>query len=357
MPHDEPGGTDPIFVHDVATPRTMFGAGALQRLPDELERLRARRVLLLCTPGRAGDVADVRALLGDRLAGVFDGARLHVPADVVAAASAEAHRVAADACVAVGGGSAIGLAKALARDGGVPFIAIPTTYSGSEMTPVWGITEGAHKTTGRDAAVLPRTVIYDPLLTLSLPARTSAVSGMNAMAHCVEALYAHDADPVTILLAADGIRALADALPVIVQHPHDRAARATALRGAWFAGRSLAGASMGLHHRICHALGGRFDLPHAETHAVMLPHVVAFNAPVAPDAMLQITRALATSASAADAVHELAAAIGCPTTLRELGLREDQLEDAAEAVMATSYPNPRPYSRDDVRRILTDALG
>jgi maleylacetate reductase len=342
------------FTHDVRTPRVVFGAGVLERIPDELDRLGAARVLLTCTPRRGSAVERVAAAVGRRLAGVFDGARMHVPAAVVDAALAEARRVDADLCIAVGGGSAIGVAKAVALRDGPPYLAVPTTYAGSEMTSIWGITAEGRKTTGRDPRVLARTVLYEPALTVDLPPRVTAASGMNALAHCVEALYAHDGSPVTALLAEEGIRALAAQLPAAVRDGADLEARSGALYGAWLAGCSLGAVAMGLHHRVCHALGGAFDLPHAETHAVILPHAAAFNAPAAPDAMRRAARALGADDVAA-ALFDLGAGMGCPASLRELGLREDQLDAAAARVVEAPYPNPRPFDFDGVRALLGDA--
>lgn len=343
------------FTYDVRSPRVVFGAGALERFADEVDRLGATRVLVLCTPGRADTVERIRGALGGQLVGVFDRARMHVPAATARAALAEAERVAADLCVSLGGGSAIGLGKAVALRGGPAHLAIPTTYAGSEMTPIWGISDEGRKTTGRDPAVVPRTVIYDPLLTLSLPANVTATSGMNALAHCVEALYAPDANPITSLLAQEGIRALARSLPAAAPDGRDVVARTESMYGAWLAGTALGAVGMGLHHRICHALGGTFNLPHAETHTVVLPHVVAFNAPAAPDAIARTAAALGAD-DAAGALFDLAAGLGCPTSLRELGMREADLDLAAERVVEVSYPNPRDYDHASVRALLTDAF-
>lgn len=342
------------FTHDVRAPRVVFGAGVLERIPEELDRLGAARVLIIRTPRRGDAVERVAAAVGARLAGVFDGARMHVPAEVADAALVEARRVDADLCIAVGGGSAIGVAKAVALRDGAPFVAVPTTYAGSEMTAIWGISEGGRKTTGRDPRVLARAVLYEPALTVSLPPAVTAASGMNALAHCVEALYAHDGTPVTALMAEEGIRALAAHLPGAVRDGADLDARTGALYGAWLAGASLGAVAMGLHHRICHALGGTFNLPHAETHAVVLPHVAAFNAPAAPEALRRAARALGAD-DAAGALFDLAARLGCPTSLRDIGLREDRLDAAAVLVTEVPYPNPRPFGPAGVRGILQGA--
>jgi alcohol dehydrogenase class IV len=247
------------------------------------------------------------------------------------------------------------LGKAVARRGGLPLVAVPTTYSGSEMTLVWGETAGGAKRTGHDPAVLPASVVYDPELTTSLPVATSVTSGMNAMAHAVEALYAPNASPIPSLLAAESVRVLAEALPALVERPDDLDARARALYGGWLAGSCLAVTTMGLHHKLAHVLGGSFDLPHAETHTVLLPHVLAFNAPAAPEAVAVLGRALVTDAPA-KVLHALATGLGAPGSLAELVLAETDLDRAAELAIEGSYPNPRPVTRDGVRDLLGTAL-
>ncbi|SAL51539.1 iron-containing alcohol dehydrogenase [Caballeronia turbans] len=256
--------------------------------------------------------------------------------------------------MAIGGGSSIGLAKAIALESGIQIVAIPTTYAGSEMTPIYGITENGTKKTGRDLRVLPRAVIYDPELTLSLPTRMSATSGMNAIAHCVEALYATNANPVTSIMAEEGIRYLARALPRIVERPRDIDARAECLYGAWLAGSVLATTSVALHHKLCHTLGGMLNLPHAETHTVVLPHATAYNASAAAQAMGTIRRAL-ESRDAAQGLFDLAAQLDVPVALKALGVRFADLDRVADAALAAPYPNPRPMERDAIRSLLEDA--
>jgi len=282
-----------------------------------------------------------------------------VPASLAEAVHADARRLDADIVIAVGGGSAIGMAKAIALAGGPPSIAVPTTYSGSEMTPIWGLTRDGEKVTGRDDRVRPVAVLYDPTLTLDLPPRVAAPSAINAMAHCVEALYAHDANPVVALFAADGISALANSLPTIVRDTADLAARTMALYGAWVAGLSLGACTMGLHHKLCHVLGGTFALPHAETHAVMLPYTASYNARAAPDAMRAIAAALGQGDDAPSALHETTRAVltaaGAPTSLRELGLARDALPRVVEQATARPYPNPRALEAEALLGMLERA--
>lgn len=339
------------FTYVAMAARVVFGAGRAAELGAELERLGARRPLLLSTPGR---VEMARSLAkGVEVAAVFDKAVMHTPLAEVEAARAMAAEARADCCVAIGGGSTIGFAKAIALTSGLPVVAVPTTYSGSEMTTIWGISEGGAKKTGRDPKVLPKTVIYDPRLTLDLPALVSAASGMNAIAHCAEALYAHDGNPIVSLMAEEGMRALAAALPRIVADPADLAARTEALYGAWLAGTTIGTTSVALHHKLCHVLGG-FGLPHAETHAIVLPHALAYNAPAAPDAMHRIVRAIGT-VNAPRGIWELERRLGLPMRLAELGMKKDDLERAARIAADAPYPNPRKVEYQPVLELLHHA--
>jgi len=343
------------FVYDQLACRVVFGAGAFDKLAAEVDRLGLSKLLVLSTPGQVTLAEEAARRLGSRAAGLYPHAKMHVPIETAQAARAEARRLGADGAVAIGGGSTIGLGKAIALESGLPIVAIPTTYAGSEMTPIYGLTEGGAKKTGRDARVLPRTVIYDPLLTLGLPAKISGPSGMNAIAHCVEALYAENANPVISLMAEEGIRTLARSLPRIAADPGDLDARGDALYGAWLAGLSLGAVGMGLHHKLCHTLGGSFNLPHAETHTIVLPHAAAYNSEAAPEAMQRIARALG-SKEAATGLYDLAAAIGAPLALKEIGLQEQDLDQAAEIATRNPYYNPRPVSRDGIRRLLDNAF-
>lgn len=356
----------------IANPaRVIFGVGALAQLGAEIERLGARRALVLCTPGQVDVARRVAGLIGARAAGVFAKAAMHVPIETAREARAEAARLGADCAVAVGGGSTTGLGKAIALDSGLPILAIPTTYAGSEMTPIYGLTEAGVKKTGRDPRVLPRTVIYDPGLSVSLPVGLSVTSGLNAIAHAAEGLYAHDGNPIVALMAEEGLRALAQALPRLVHAPADLDARGDALYGAWLCGAVLGHVSMGLHHKLCHTLGGSFNLPHAETHTVVLPHALAYNAAHAPDAMRRIARALGVPAAepggeadrgagdplaAARAVRALARGLGAPASLAAIGMPADGLERAAERAAASPYPNPRPLERAALRDLLQRAF-
>ena len=341
------------FIYDAAPRRVVFRRGALADLPEEVARI-GRRALVLATAEQADLAERAAGALGERAAGIFAGAVMHVPAEVADEARRRAAALDADCCVAIGGGSTIGLAKAIALAHGLPTIAVPTTYPGSEMTPIWGITENGVKRTGRDLRVLPRTAIYDPDLTVGLPLALSAASGINAIAHAVEALYAEDGNPVVALMAEEAIRALAAGLPVIARRPDDLTARAEALYGAWLAGSCLGAVAMALHHKLCHTLGGSFGLPHAETHAVVLPYVAAFNTPAAPVAMARVARALGV-ADAAAGLQALAHALPTPRALTEIGFDPADIGRAADLAVTASYPNPRSFARDDIHELLQQA--
>jgi alcohol dehydrogenase class IV len=349
------------FVYQSQPSRVVFGAGSLAHLEREIELLGARRTLVLSTPGQRRQAHAVADRLGSRAAGVFARAAMHVPIEIAREARAEARRLGADCAIAIGGGSTTGLAKAIALDSGLPILAIPTTYAGSEMTPIYGITEAGLKKTGKDARVLPRTVIYDPELTLALPVPLSVTSGMNAVAHAAEGLYARDGNPVMSLMAEEGIRAIAKALPALRQRGDDIDARSDALYGAWLCGTVLGHVGMALHHKLCHTLGGSFNLPHAEVHTVILPQAIAFNAPAAPQAMARIARALGVedASGAAAALFDLARDNGAPVALRDIGMQEADLDRAAELAVGNPYWNPREIGlaqRAEVRRLLQDAF-
>lgn len=345
------------FIFSAQFPRVVFGAGSLQHLEREIDLLGAKRALVLCTPEQRAQAEDIAKRLGARAVGVYDKAVMHVPIETARAGREEARRLNADCAVAIGGGSTLGLGKAIALESNLPILAIPTTYAGSEMTPIQGFTENGVKKTLRDARMLPKTVIYDAELTLTLPAKLSATSGMNAIAHSVESLYAQDANPIISLMAEESIRVLANALPKIVRDTQDLAARGDAQYGAWLAGASLGAVGMALHHKLCHTLGGSFNLPHAETHTIVLPHVVAYNRLAAEQAMMRISRALGLGPNldAARGLYDLAKSIGAPLALKDIGMQESDLERAAQIATTNPYYNPRPIERGPIRKLLDDA--
>jgi maleylacetate reductase len=339
------------FTYEPAGGRVVFGPGTLGDLPGELDALGAARVLLLASDRHAGPVLDA---LGPRVVGQYGALVQHVPVAAADEARALARRLRPDALLAVGGGSAIGFAKAVALDCEAPIVAVPTTYSGSEMTTIWGQSEAGHKTTGTDPRVMPRVVVYDPELTLGLPARVAGPSGMNALAHCVEALYGPRANPVTSLVALEGIRTLHRSLPEVCATPGDLGPRTEALYGAYLGGTALAGAGTALHHKTCHVLGGMFGLDHGDANAVVLGHALAYNAPAIPEALARIEGALGT-ADAPGALFDLAAAIGAPTSLAAIGMPPEGLDEATRRVVAEAAGNVRPPEPDGIRRMLDDA--
>ncbi len=342
------------FVYQGSPQRIVFGSGTLAKLAAEASRIGIKRALVLSTPEQRERAEEVAGLLGDACAAVFSEARMHTPVDVTERAMAIVKAKGIDGTVAVGGGSTTGLGKAIAFRTDLPQIVVPTTYAGSEMTNILGETVGGEKKTRRDAKIIPEVVVYDVDLTLTLPVMLSVTSGMNAMAHAVEGLYARDGNPVLSLMAEEGVRALAAALPRIAINAVDPEARADALYGAWLCGTVLAGTAMALHHKLCHVLGGSFDLPHAETHAVVLPHVVAYNTPAAREAIARVARALGVG-DAAGGLFDLVRRAGAPTSLRSLGMREDQLDRAADIAVADPYWNPRPIERPAIRALLGHA--
>lgn len=342
--------TEAAFTYDGPAVRVVFGLGARGQLADELDRLGLAQVVLIAT-GSARREADALATQLDyRLTWRVDGVRRHVPEELVERVAADVARVGADGVVTLGGGSATGLGKALARSG-LPLVAVPTTYAGSEMTPIWGTTTGGRKVTGRDDRVLPRTAIYDPQLTYALPPLVTAASGMNALAHSLEALWAPGANPLSGPLALEATRALVESIPACVAEPGNARPRSRALVAACQAGLALATAGAGLHHRLCHVLGGRYDLPHAETHAALLPHVVAFNEPAL--GALAARMAVAVGAGrASTGLHDLSVRLGLVTSLAELGMPESGIADVAAEVAADPPANPRPVDEPGLRALL-----
>lgn len=341
------------FSYTGSPARIIFGAGSSRKVADALDALGCSKALVLATPHQRADAEALAATLGSRSVGVFAGAVMHTPVDVTEAALKVVAESGADCVVSLGGGSTTGLGKAIAYRTDLPQIVIPTTYAGSEVTPILGQTEAGRKTTVRHARVLPEVVIYDPDLTRGLPVAMSVTSGLNAMAHACEALYAQDRNPISSLMAVEGLRAFAKSLPAIVADPSDPEARHEALYGAWLCGTVLGTVGMALHHKICHTLGGSFDTPHAETHAVMLPHTVAFNAVAAADELAPIASLF--GGSVGGGLWDFAKSIGAPLSLKEFGLSEVDLDRAAAIAVENPYWNPQPIDRDAIRALLQRA--
>jgi alcohol dehydrogenase class IV len=342
------------FVYEGTQGRVIFGSGTTAAVVEEARRLGIGNALVISTVEQTQAAERVAAILGNRTGAIFAGARMHTPIEVTDEAMAVVRTRGIDGTVAIGGGSTTGLGKAIALRTDLPQIVIPTTYAGSEMTNLLGETSGGEKRTLRDPKTRPETVIYDVDLTLSLPKGLSVTSGLNAMAHAVEGLYARDGNPVLSLMAEEGVRALAIALPAISRDPSNRRARRDALYGAWLCGIVLGSSSVAIHHKLCHVLGGAFNLPHAETHAIILPHAIAYNALAAPEAIGRVARALGVS-QAAPGLYGLAKSAGAPVALRDIGMPESGLNRAADLAVADPYWNPRPIERDAVRVLLQDA--
>ncbi|CAI7979076.1 Maleylacetate reductase [Frankia sp. Hr75.2] len=346
------------FTRDTRAPRLVFGNGAVDQVGAEAERLWAQRVLLICGDALARLRGRVELSLGTRLADTWTEIRQHVPVDLADRAAAKARELAADLVVTVGGGSTTGLGKAVALRTGLPLLAVPTTYAGSEMTTIWGQSADGAKTTGRNPLVLPRTVVYDPSLLLGLPPAVVGPSGMNALAHCAEAMYAPQADPLSTLIAVEGARLLISWLPTAYGRPGqtgppDSRACAQVLWASCLAGHALNTAGSSLHHALCHLLGGRHDLPHAETHGVVLPHVLRFVLPACADHLAPLADALDTPVEQLpQQVWDLGRKVGTPVGLRSLGLGEASLPGIATALIAKHPPSPRPLTTDDAYELL-----
>ncbi|MEU0312045.1 maleylacetate reductase [Nocardioides sp. NPDC006273] len=341
------------FVHASGPVRVVFGRGALASVSEEVERLGMRRALVLTTPRQSGEGEDLLKGLGPLAVGVFSRATMHTPVEVTEEAVSILKELDADGIVALGGGSTTGLGKAIAARTGVPQVVVATTYAGSEVTPVLGETQDGVKRTRSGPEILPETVIYDPSLTDGLPVPASVSSGLNAMAHALEGLYARDRSPIFRLFAVEGLRAFRDSLPVLQQEPHNVSARDRALYAAWLCGTVLGGVGMSLHHKLCHTLGGALDLPHAETHAIVLPHTMAY---LATEASEELTSAVELFGNPlGGALHDFASSLQAPLRLADLGVQESDLDGVADLALRSPYWSPKPLERDGIRRLLHDA--
>lgn len=342
------------FTYTTSPARIVFGAGKVETVVAEMELVGVKSALVLSTPQQADMASKMSDLLGGRCTGVYNNATMHTPVAVTEEAMAAYKRQKADCVVSIGGGSTTGLGKAIAYRNDAVQIVIPTTYAGSEVTPILGQTEDGVKTTVRAASILPEVVIYDPDLSVGLPVGMSVTSGLNAMAHAVEALYAKDRNPVTSMMAVEGIRALKCALPRIVATPDDVQARSDALYGAWLCGTVLGAVGMSLHHKLCHTLGGTFDLPHAETHAILLPHTATYNEVAARDALLPA--ATLFGGCLGTGLFELAEELGSPLSLSEIGFSGEDIPKAAEQAVKNPYWNPRAVTVEGVAELLNRAV-
>jgi len=342
------------FTYTGLPAKVIFGSGTVGRLTGEVDELGIGRALVLTTPQQVDQGNELVERLGGKSAGLFANAAMHTPVSVTNDAIQAFENLDADGIVSIGGGSTIGLGKAIALRTDAPQIVLPTTYAGSEMTTIIGQTEDGEKTTQKTMKVLPETVIYDIDYTMSLPPVMSVTSGINAIAHAVEALYAENSNPILNLMAEQGITALMRALPVITDEPENRGARSDAAYGAWLCAVCLATGGVALHHKLCHVLGGSFDLPHAETHTIVLPHALAYNAPAVEDAMASLRRATQSN-TPAGSFYDLAKNGGAQVALKELGMAEQGIDQAVDITLRNPYWNPRPLEEEGIRNIIRAA--
>ena len=334
--------------------RVLFGVGVRNTVADEVRRLGCSRALILSTPPQSSSALDLAAALNDMSAGVFSRAAMHTPVEVTEDALRHVQEINADCIVAIGGGSTTGLGKAIAYRTDLPQIVIPTTYAGSEATPILGQTEDGVKTTLTDRKVLPEVILYDPELVATLPVGMTVTSALNAMAHAAEALYARDKSEDSSQLAIDGLTSFVKSLPKVMLDPEDLAAREETQRGAWACGAVLGRVGMALHHKLCHTLGGSFELPHAETHAIILPHAIHYNAQAVPGLLAPVTDLLDGS-SPGMALWQFAKSMGAPLALRDLGLQAQDLDRVAEIATRNPYWNPREVTANGIRALLEKA--
>ncbi|HEX4559288.1 MAG TPA: maleylacetate reductase [Mycobacterium sp.] len=344
------------FSRDTLPGRIVFGPGTVEGIADELERLGVQRAMLIAAHYDSHLDFQATRVLGSRLQLRWNEVRQHVPNDLAHRATAAAIDNSADGLVTIGGGSTIGLGKAVAVNTDLPLLTVPTTYSGSEMTPIYGLTVDHHKSTARDDRALPKVVIYDPELLTSLPPAVVGPSGMNALAHCAEALWAPRTDPITDAIALDGAHRIGAHLRTAFTHD-DAAGRGQMLIASCLAGVALGTVGTSLHHSLCHLLGGMFDSPHAETHAVMLPYVVQYLKSAVPLAVDRLSVAMNTTPDRlTDTIWSLGRSVGTPHGLRALGLTETQVLQAADAAWANGFASPRSLNRSGLHRLLLGAF-
>lgn len=344
------------FVYTASPSRVIFGPGASLKVAEELSRQGLKAALILSTPHQTNEANAIKAALSSNAVGVFSEAEMHTPTAITERALSVARDTKADCVIAIGGGSTTGLGKAINIRTGLPHICIPTTYAGSEMTPILGETVNGLKTTVQDPKILPGTVIYDVNLTTTLPQGLSATSGMNAIAHAVEAMYAPDTNPIITLMAKEGVRVLAESLPEIVANGSDIAARSKALYGAWLCGVCLGSTTMSLHHKLCHTVGGSFGLPHAETHTILLPHTIAYNYPSIPEVNRQLAEVLpGSSGNSIDGLNLLLDKLRVKRALKDYGLKEEDIDKAAHIALKNPYANPRVIEKEKIRELIRRA--
>ncbi|XDG05997.1 hypothetical protein ABKA04_005612 [Annulohypoxylon sp. FPYF3050] len=344
------------FEYNASPARVVFGSGTIKKVPEELIRAQVSKPFLLSTPQQVSHIELLKNVLGNVVSGIFTEATMHTPVDVTERALDQIRSSGADSIISIGGGSTVGLGKALSIRTGLFHLTIPTTYAGSEVTPILGETDSGRKTTRSDPKILPSAVVYDVDLTMTLPINLTATSGVNAIAHAVEALYARNTNPIINLLAQEGVKALANSLPVLISEPSSQTARSSALYGAWLCGTCLGSVGMSIHHKLCHTLGGSFNLPHSETHTIVLPHALSYNAPKVPEAMKALAAVLPGSeGDATKGLNILLRKLKVERGLKALGMQESDIDKAADIAVSNPYWNPRPIERGPIRELIRRA--
>ncbi|KAI8670206.1 Fe-ADH domain-containing protein [Fusarium keratoplasticum] len=346
------------FVYSPLPHRIVFGQGSIRQLPKCLQELGFSRPLVLSTPQQVDQAKQITTILEPHVGAtwIFSEATMHTPLDITEKALQFCQEKQPDVLVSIGGGSTTGLGKAISFRKGIYHIAIPTTYAGSEVTPILGETVDGVKKTQTHLSILPKTVIYDVDLTLTLPLSMSLTSIINALAHAIEALYAPNINPIVNLMAAEGVKSLSRGAYELLDDPNSISARSACQYGAWLCGTCLGSVGMSLHHKLCHTLGGSFNLPHAETHTIILPHALAYNAPRVPDAMKILAGAFQDSdGDALRGLNNLLRTLGVPRSLESLGFKEADIDKAADLAVSKSYPNPRVINRDLIREVIRRA--
>lgn len=342
------------FLARIAAVKVRFGAGSRAEVANEIRELGCKKAMVLSTPQQSEDAMQMAEVIGDLAGGVYTKAAMHTPVLITKDAVQHVKDIKADCIVSLGGGSTTGLGKAIAYRTDLPQIVIPTTYAGSEATPILGQTENDVKTTVSDPSILPEVIIYDAELVKTLPVSMTVTSALNAMAHAAEALYSQTRNPISTMLAMEGLKAFKNALPKVLENPGDLDVRGETLYGAWLCGTVLGQVGMALHHKLCHTLGGTFNLPHAETHAIVLPHAIAFNARAVPD-QLQPICDIYGGDNAGQALYNFAKSLDAPMALKDLGVSETDLDRATELATTNPYWNPQPVEANAIRALLQAA--
>ena len=343
-----PGG-----VFNAIPPRVVFGNGTFSRVGEEVKRFGAKKALVVCTPGRKKMAEKAAEYIGENCIGILPEAVSQVPIELAEMGREKTRQLGADCLVAVGGGASVGLAKGIAYEVKLPIIDIATTYSGSEVTGFCGMTINGVKRMHQSLNMLASTLIYDPELTLSLPVKVGAASAMNALAHCVDAVYVSTVNPVVAIAAAEGAKWVSVGGPEVVRKPDDLDARAKMLYGAYLSGIALTG-GFALQHGLAHVLGGTFHVEHGLAHSAVLPYVAAYNAKFAPEALKPVAAAMGSDvAGLGGAIYDLRAEMGLPASLQEIGFAEKDLATLVKITVDTDNGyNPAPVTEESVSAIV-----